>query len=349
MENKRRVMTAVHHAFVYAAAALLLAIAPASLVAQPGGSPKPVKVQDIYECGNSCVTQFVQVTGKVARWDEANSFVVEDDFGIGIRVVVVGPLPKREARVQIDGVVASDPAGNPYLTALKIVQPGAVAPTPTPPIVDSDRDGVLDTADRCPGTPVADKVDGQGCKLPFLPTETILLLGAGVAVIALGLLFAIRRPNAGAAPVVAGNAGQSSAGDPSIEDGKTIRVARPDESQGTLQILPGRLEIAAGPDAGRIADIRFMRDRTAAASVPEITFGRHGQASPTHVVIKSPTVSRLHAKFRFENGAWSVINFSETNPVLINKRPLSTTEAPVRLAADDMIEMGEVSFRYHSQ
>lgn len=38
----------------------------------------------------------------------------------------------------------------------------AVAPVPAPP-VDSDGDGVIDTLDKCPGTPAGVTVDAQGC------------------------------------------------------------------------------------------------------------------------------------------------------------------------------------------
>ena len=43
------------------------------------------------------------------------------------------------------------------------VQPPA-APPPPPP-ADEDRDGVLDSADRCPGTPAGKTVDRDGCEL----------------------------------------------------------------------------------------------------------------------------------------------------------------------------------------
>lgn len=46
--------------------------------------------------------------------------------------------------------------------------PAIVAPPPPPPVarvVDSDNDGVPDTADRCPGTPAGARVDAQGCEL----------------------------------------------------------------------------------------------------------------------------------------------------------------------------------------
>ncbi|WP_445428044.1 OmpA family protein [Alishewanella sp. HL-SH05] len=41
----------------------------------------------------------------------------------------------------------------------------APAPAPAPMPVDSDRDGVVDSQDKCPNTPAAHKVDAQGCTI----------------------------------------------------------------------------------------------------------------------------------------------------------------------------------------
>jgi OOP family OmpA-OmpF porin len=49
-----------------------------------------------------------------------------------------------------------------------VTPPPALPPPPPPPPrppADTDRDGVVDTADRCPNTPSGDKVDGAGCSL----------------------------------------------------------------------------------------------------------------------------------------------------------------------------------------
>lgn len=40
---------------------------------------------------------------------------------------------------------------------------GAAPVPPAPPVLDSDGDGVLDTADECPGTPKGASVDARGC------------------------------------------------------------------------------------------------------------------------------------------------------------------------------------------
>jgi outer membrane protein OmpA-like peptidoglycan-associated protein/opacity protein-like surface antigen len=60
--------------------------------------------------------------------------------------------------------------GRPAPAAAAVAAPVAAAaaapppPPPPPPPVDSDGDGVLDPADRCPGTPAGASVDAQGCE-----------------------------------------------------------------------------------------------------------------------------------------------------------------------------------------
>jgi len=63
------------------------------------------------------------------------------------------------------------PAAGPRLpTALPTpTQPppsGVRVAPPSPPLKDSDSDGVPDALDKCPGTPLGDKVDANGCSLP---------------------------------------------------------------------------------------------------------------------------------------------------------------------------------------
>lgn len=60
----------------------------------------------------------------------------------------------------------------PMPPAPPVVPPPPVLPpvVPVAPVVrDTDGDGVLDTADRCPGTPVGTAVDAYGCALPPPP------------------------------------------------------------------------------------------------------------------------------------------------------------------------------------
>ena len=149
-------------------------------------------------------------------------------------------------------------------------------------------------------------------------------------------------------------------------DGASVRYWRP--ADGTLQFLPGRLEVIAGRDAGQ--EIRFVR--TPGPDGTKVTFGRAEGAPYRHVQLREPTVSRAHACMTLDarpastagpdgsvgsNGAsmtprWQLENLSATNPVVVNGRPLAADESPASFAVlteGDRIEMGEVVFRFHEK
>ena len=144
-------------------------------------------------------------------------------------------------------------------------------------------------------------------------------------------------------------------------EGASVRYWR--VADGTLQFLPGRLEIAAGRDAGH--EIRFVR--TAGPDGTIITFGRAEGAPYRHVQLREPTVSRAHARMALEslNGTplslspsnvgasrWRLDNMSTTNPVIVNGKPLDPEGGPrasVILSEGDRIEMGEVAFVFRAR
>lgn len=130
--------------------------------------------------------------------------------------------------------------------------------------------------------------------------------------------------------------------DAELVDGETVRFYRPME--GTLQILPGRLEVVEGVDEGK--QILFVR---VPGTEPEITFGRKPGEPHRHVQLRRPTVSRRHARMRFTEGRWTIVNESVTNPVRVNDKELPA-DGPGRLLQDgDRIEMGEVVFIFRER
>jgi FHA domain len=114
--------------------------------------------------------------------------------------------------------------------------------------------------------------------------------------------------------------------------------------EGTLQFLPGRLEIVDGDVPGR--DIRFVRTW---GEIPEVTFGRVAGPPYRHVQLRSQTVSRQHARMQFADGRWKLINLSQTNPVVVNGEPLDTAHGQRVLRDGDEIEMGDVLFRFRER
>jgi hypothetical protein len=145
-------------------------------------------------------------------------------------------------------------------------------------------------------------------------------------------------------------------------EGASVRYWR--VADGTLQFLPGRLEIAAGRDAGH--EIRFVR--TAGPDGTCITFGRAEGPPYRHVQLREPTVSRAHARMVLDVatspngdsggsmpskvGRWRLENLSSTNPVVVNGRALDSKGealASVLLDDGDRIEMGEVAFVFRER
>ena len=125
-------------------------------------------------------------------------------------------------------------------------------------------------------------------------------------------------------------------------EGQLLRFSVP--AEGTLQFLPGRLEIASGNDAGR--EIRFVR--VPGPNGTEVTFGRSEGELYRHVQLHDPTVSRAHARLRFAEGRWSLCNLSQTNPVIHDGNVLPTGEEQL-LDDGARIEMGEVLFTFRNR
>lgn len=129
--------------------------------------------------------------------------------------------------------------------------------------------------------------------------------------------------------------------DDDMYDGETVRFATPSAGGGTVQLLPGRLEIVEGSDRGE--DIRFESPQ---GEPPEFTFGRRKSPEPTHIQLKARTVSREHAVMRYRDDGWEIENRSSTNPVRVNGEELSPVGEATVLSEDDRVEMGKIAFRF---
>jgi hypothetical protein len=115
--------------------------------------------------------------------------------------------------------------------------------------------------------------------------------------------------------------------------------------EGTLQFLPGRLEVIEGRDMGQ--EIRFVRQPGDDGTT--VTFGRSEGPQYRHVQLHEPTVSRLHAKMNLEGKRWRLTNLSKTNPVIVNSAPLEGEGTSLVLSEGDRVEMGEVVFVFRGK
>lgn len=124
----------------------------------------------------------------------------------------------------------------------------------------------------------------------------------------------------------------------------TLRVQPPPALDGTLQFLPGRLEIIEGAETGQ--EVRFVR--TPGPDGTAVTFGRSDGPTYRHVTLNAATVSRQHARIIQEGRDWRLYNLSMTNPVVYNGRPMEVEGDSAILNDGDRVEMGEIVFRYHA-
>lgn len=167
--------------------------------------------------------------------------------------------------------------------------------------------------------------------------EVRIVLGVGgaflVAAVIIILAVVLKK-----APVIPAPPSRQFDGPPPqwIEGGQW-RVGTPPE--GTLKILPGRFLFEA--DGEQLRLFRWTdSDRV------EITIGRDAGEPYRHLQLKPPSVGRKHAKLVYEDGFYSLVNYSSTNPTVINGEVL-TEGASRRLIDEDRIEIGEVALVFH--
>jgi pSer/pThr/pTyr-binding forkhead associated (FHA) protein len=119
----------------------------------------------------------------------------------------------------------------------------------------------------------------------------------------------------------------------------TVAFKRPPNE--AVQVLPGRLHVLSGEAAGK--ELRLF---SRVGERPRIVVGREAGPRHRHITLRSPTVSRRHARMEFIDGQWTITNLSATNPVLVNDRALTDPSSVKTLANGDRIELGEVALRF---
>ena len=128
-----------------------------------------------------------------------------------------------------------------------------------------------------------------------------------------------------------------------LVEGAQVRFFRAEE--GTLEFLPGRLEVVQGEDIGQ--EIHFARQ--VGDGDITVTFGRSEGPPLRHVQLLDPTVSRQHARMTFTDQQWQLSNLSTTNAVLLNGASLPDPGTSVTLQDGDRLEMGAVMFVFHAR
>ena len=303
----------------------------------------PVRVEEIRANPDAHANEIRTVEGVVDRLVSREgtttpAFYLEDDFGHQIMVIPFDAPPARGERVTVVGVVTLDSAGDPVLTMFD-----ASAGAEGTEEVATDEEAADEGTP--PAGPAPDALPAP--RLPFGVPRPAVLGGAVLAAALVALLLGRRLFAAsGPAPLVTGpgrrdvDVATSALWPPSdrVFDGRTVLFRRPDP---TARLLPARLEVTSGADAGE--EIRFVG--TPGETIA-MMFGRAPGEGPSHVQLKQKTVSRTHAVIRHRHGEWLIENLSTTNPTVLNDEVLGVKE---RLLTDgDRIEMGEVSFRFRT-
>lgn len=139
--------------------------------------------------------------------------------------------------------------------------------------------------------------------------------------------------------------GDARPGSPSahLVEGSQVRFFRAEE--GTLEFLPGRLEVVGGEDVGQ--EIHFARQ--VGDEDITVTFGRSEGPPLRHIQLLDPTVSRQHASMSYSGQRWHLVNLSTTNAVLLNGSPLPDHGTGITLEEGDRLEMGAVVFVFHAR
>ena len=128
-----------------------------------------------------------------------------------------------------------------------------------------------------------------------------------------------------------------------LVEGSQLRFFRAEE--GTLEFLPGRLEVVGGEDTGQ--EIHFARQ--VGDEDITVTFGRSEGPPLRHVQLLDPTVSRQHARMSYDGQRWHLSNMSTTNAVLLNGASLPENGDGLTLQDGDRLEMGAVVFVFHAR
>ncbi|MBV6520469.1 MAG: hypothetical protein MNPFHGCM_00584 [Gemmatimonadaceae bacterium] len=131
---------------------------------------------------------------------------------------------------------------------------------------------------------------------------------------------------------------------PLLVEGTSLRYYQQAE-EGTLEFLPGRLDVIGGADRGQ--EIHFVRPSD--DELPSVTFGRIEGPPHRHVQLLDRTVSRQHARLTYAENRWHLTNLSRTNPVLLNGAALPNDGPAMTLVSGDRIEMGAVVFVFQER
>ena len=165
-----------------------------------------------------------------------------------------------------------------------------------------------------------------------LSRQVVVLFGIGFLVLVVTLAVVLTMILKSPKPI--------SFGEPEPEAPEPERP--PPGVDGTLAILPGRFLVEEDD-----VDVELRLVKTTNSDRQETTIGREPGKIYRHVQLRAASVSAKHATLICENGRYTIVNQSRTNPTRVNGEPLGA-DASRRLVHLDRIEIGEVAMTYHA-
>jgi len=301
-----------------------------------------IKIRQILDRPYELGLETVKLEGKVMKLIDgktvsSKAYLFRDDYGDEIKIVTDRGLPVVDYRYAVVGMVVVNDSDKE---------------TPEITIIEKGREGPLNvTAAAYDPSSGAGGKSGSGTNgVNKNRLVTILFVIGGVIIIVIAILAVLiiskktGLTNAFSTPS-ANDSDSALSGYPEpssyIED-SAVKFAAPPE--GTLKLLPGRLEMTEGFDVHK--NIRFFK--LPSQEETEFTFGREPGTPYLHFQLKSPTVSSKQAKLLWTNSRYMLINYSTTNPTVVDGKILGKDES-VPLKEDSKIEMGEIVFIFHEK
>ncbi|PZT72050.1 MULTISPECIES: FtsK/SpoIIIE domain-containing protein [unclassified Streptomyces] len=166
--------------------------------------------------------------------------------------------------------------------------------------------------------------------------------GTALATVASGLAMAVAGPEgslgSGAVVLFAGrerlDAQRCALGEPPLVDGAMLSLQAPGEDEAVDEVVPARLQVVAGPDAG---GVHLLHGGTV----------RVGRSAEADVPLDDPDVSRLHCEVTVsDDGRVTVADLGSTNGTSLDGAQVR--DRPVRLAPGALLRLGESTLRLAS-
>jgi hypothetical protein len=301
-----------------------------------------IRIRQILDRPYDLGLETVKLEGKVmkhiiGKTFSSKAYLFRDDYGDEIKIVTDRELPMVDYRYAIVGMVVVNDSDKE---------------TPEITIIEKGRNGPLNVTAAAYDPPSGES-GKTGPGISYIGKNrmvTILFVIGGIIIIAIAILAGLiiskktGLTNAFSTPT-ANDTDSALSGYPEpssyIED-SSVKFAAPPE--GTLKLLPGRLEMTEGFDVHK--NIRFFK--LPSQEETEFTFGREAGTPYIHIQLKSPTVSAKQAKLLWTNGRYMLINYSTTNPTVVDGKSLGKDES-VSIKEESKIEMGEIAFIFHEK